>query len=141
MHNKRVGITFGCFDLLHAGHCMMLKEAKQQCDFLIVGLHVDPSIERSTKNKPVQSLYERYIQLEAIKYVDKIIPYQYEKEIIDITKTNNISVRIIGADYINKSFSGKQQCIDNNIEIFYNTRNHDFSTSELRSRIINLETI
>lgn len=131
----KTGITFGAFDLCHAGHVLMFQDCKQHCDYLIVGLQFDPSLERSTKNTPVQSLYERYVQLKAIKYIDEIIPYAYEHEIIQILKSRDIDVRFIGADYIGKDFTGKDICMDRQIDIGFNNRDHDFSTSELRKRI------
>lgn len=134
---KRYGITFGAFDLCHAGHVVMFEECRQYCDYLIVGLHVDPSIERQTKNKPVQSVYERYIQLKAISYIDEIVPYCYEYEIEQMMTTLPICVRFLGEDYRGKVFTGQQYCIDNNIEIIYNSRKHKFSTTELRERVKN----
>lgn len=135
MQKQSIGITFSAFDLLHAGHIAMLKEAKTQCDFLICGLQVDPTMERPEKNKPIQSLIERYIQLSAVKYVDEIIPYCLEEELCNILLTYPIDVRIIGSDYKNKNFTGKGICIDNGIKIFYNSRSHNFSTSGLRKNI------
>lgn len=131
----RIGITFSAFDLLHPGHVLMLEEAKANCDYLIVGLQIDPSIERPEKNKPIQTVYERYTQLRACKYVDEIIPYVYESEIIDILQSRQIDVRFIGEDYVGKNFTGKEVCSSNNIELHYNARAHGFSTSELRKRI------
>jgi len=135
----KTGVTFSTFDLLHAGHISMLREAKSQCDYLICGLHVDPKIERPNKNSPIQSLVERYIQLSAVKYVDEIVPYNLEQDLYDILLTYPIDIRIIGADYKDVDFSGKQLCIDNSIEIYYNSRRHDFSSSGLRKRITNIE--
>jgi glycerol-3-phosphate cytidylyltransferase len=135
----KTGVTFSTFDLLHAGHISMLREAKSQCDYLICGLHVDPKIERPNKNNPIQSLVERYIQLSAVKYVDEIVPYNLEQDLYDILLTYPIDIRIIGADYKDVDFSGKQLCIDNSIEIYYNNRRHDFSSSGLRKRITNIE--
>jgi len=135
----KTGITFSTFDLLHAGHISMLREAKSQCDYLICGLHVDPKIERPNKNSPIQSLVERYIQLSAVKYVDEIVPYNLEQDLHDILLTYPIDIRIIGADYKDVDFSGKRLCIDNSIEIYYNNRRHDFSSSGLRKRITNIE--
>lgn len=137
MQNKRykTGITFSAFDLFHAGHVVMLKEAKQQCDYLIVGLQIDPSFERSTKNKPVQSVFERYVQLCGSLYVDEIIPYATEQEVIDILLTYDINVRFIGEEYINTDFTGKQLCGDCGIDIYYNKRQHSFSSSGLRKKI------
>lgn len=131
----KTGVTFGAFDLCHAGHVLVFQECKQHCDFLIVGLQVDPSSERPQKNKPVQSLYERYIQLHAIKYIDEIVPYQFEHELLEIIQTKPINIRFIGEDYKDKDFTGKQYCIDNGIEIKYNSRKHGFSSSELRRRL------
>lgn len=131
----KVGITFSCFDLFHAGHVAMLKEAKTQCDYLIVGLQTDPTIDRPEKNKPIQTVFERYVQLRACKYIDEIIPYATEKDVEDILLTYQVDVRIIGEDYRQKNFTGKQICIDKGIDIYYNQRQHSFSTSELRQRI------
>jgi glycerol-3-phosphate cytidylyltransferase len=128
----KIGITASTFDLLHAGHVLMLKEAKEVCDYLICALHVDPSLERPTKNRPVQTLYERFVQLEAVKYVDKIIPYQTEDELKNILLTNNINVRIIGEDYAGKPFTGDEL---KDIKIYYNNRKHTYSSTELRKRI------
>ena len=133
IHRKmKIGITASTFDLLHAGHVLMLKEAKEVCDYLICALHVDPSLERPTKNRPVQTLYERFVQLEAVKYVDKIIPYQTEDELKNILLTNNINVRIIGEDYAGKPFTGDEL---KDIKIYYNNRKHTYSSTELRKRI------
>lgn len=132
---SKVGITFGAFDLLHAGHCLMLQEAKAQCDYLIVGLQTDPTIDRPSKNKPVQSLVERYIQLKAISVVDEIIPYQTEAELLEIIKAIAIDVRIIGSDYLDKDFTGKSEADQLGIETYYNRRDHAFSTTDLRLRV------
>ena len=131
----KVGITFSTFDLLHAGHVAMLREAKEQCDYLIVGLQSDPTIDRPEKNKPIQSVFERYVQLEGCKYIDEIIPYETEKDLIDILLTYDINVRFIGEEYRTNEFTGKQLCVDKNIKIYYNKRQHSFSTSGLRKRI------
>ena len=131
------GITFSTFDLLHAGHIAMLKESKSVCDYLVCGLHVDPQIERPQKNKPIQNLVERYIQLNAVKYVDEIIPYCLEDELKDILLTFPINIRIIGSDYKGKNFTGKNICMDKGIEIYYNKRDHRFSSTELRERMKN----
>lgn len=133
--DKVLGVTFSCFDLLHAGHVLMLQECKKHCDYLIVGLQTDPTIDRPTKNKPVQSLYERYVQLAAVKYVDEIVPYQTEQEVLDILQSLPINVRFIGEDYINKDFTGRDLCNDLRIKICFNSRQHGFSTSELRKRL------
>ena len=131
----KIGITFSTFDLLHAGHVLMLKEAKSVCDYLICGLHVDPQVERPNKNKPIQSRVERYIQLSSVKYVDEVIPYNLEKDLHDILLGYPIDVRIIGADYRDVDFSGKDICLTRGIEIYYNDRSHNFSSTELRQRI------
>ena len=130
-----VGITFSSFDLFHSGHVAMLKEARQNCDFLIVGVQTDPTIDRPEKNQPIQSVFERYVQLEGCKYIDQIIPYATEQDLIDVLLTYQICTRFIGEEYRTKEYTGKQLCIDNGIEIYYNKRQHSFSTSELRKRI------
>ena len=130
----KIGFTCSTFDLFHAGHIMMLKEARRQCEHLIVGLQSDPTIDRpDTKNKPVQSMFERFVQLDACKYVDEVIPYSTEKELLDILLSYPISVRIVGEEYEDKEFTGKHLPI----EIYYNKRRHSFSTTELRQRVIN----
>ena len=133
--NKRIGFTCSTFDLLHAGHIVMLKEAKSHCDHLIVGLQTDPTIDRPNKNKPVQSVFERYEQLKATKYVDEIIPYATEKELTDILLSYKIDVRFVGQEYQDVDFTGK----DLGIEIHYNTRRHSFSRTELRQRVASAE--
>jgi len=135
---KMIGITFSAFDLFHSGHVAMLKEAKANCDYLIVGLQTDPTIDRPEKNKPIQSVFERYVQLEGCRYIDQIIPYATEQDVLDILLTYKIDIRFIGEEYKEKDFSGKQICIDNDIDIYYNSRKHSFSTSGLRNRITNL---
>jgi len=127
-----IGFTCSCFDLLHAGHITMLQEAKSICDHLIVGLQVDPSIDRPEKNKPIQSLMERQIQLNAIKYVDEVIIYHTEDELIELLKSLPIDIRIIGFDYIYKNFTGANLEID----IYYNKREHKWSTTRLRKLIL-----
>lgn len=134
------GITFSAFDLLHAGHISMLKEAKEQCDYLICGLQADPTLDRPEKNKPIQSTVERYLQLSAVKYVDEIIPYSLESELCEILLAYPIDVRIIGADYKNVDFTGKDICRELGIKIHFNQRNHDFSTSGLRKKIFQIES-
>lgn len=128
------GITAGAFDLLHAGHVAMLQEAKTVCDHLTVAIQIDPSIDRDYKNKPVQSIVERQIQVKAIKYVDEIIVYNRECELEDILRTLPYDIRIIGEEYRDKDFTGKQICKDRFITVYYNSRGHDFSSSELRVR-------
>ena len=128
-----VGFTCSCFDLLHAGHIIMLKYAKARCDRLIVGLQTDPTIDRpDTKNKPIQSLEERQIQLEAVKYVDEIFTYDTEEDLYKKLLFINPDVRILGSDYIGKSFTGD----DLDIKIYYHDRNHNYSTTNLRKKIV-----
>lgn len=133
----KIGFTCSCFDLFHAGHVMMLKEAKTQCDYLIVGLQTDPTIDRPHKNKPVQSILERYIQLEACKYVDQIVPYATEKDLQDLLTSYPIDVRIIGEEYKNQRFTG----YDLPMAVYFNSRQHSFSSTELRERIANAEVL
>ena len=135
MIGKPVGFTCSTFDLLHAGHILMLAECKQICDYLIVGVQSDPTIDRpGVKNKPVQSIVERYVQLSAVKFVDEIIVYNTEKDLEDMLMFLPISVRIIGEEYKDKDFTGKQICEDRGIKIWFNSRSHLFSSSELRQR-------
>ena len=132
----KVGITFSTFDLLHAGHIAMLREAKSQCDYLIVGLQSDPTIDRpDTKNKPIQTMFERYLQIKSVEYVDEVIPYQTEKDVIDVLQTLPIDVRILGKEYKEKNFTGKDVCNQRGIELYFNTRDHRFSTTDLRKRV------
>mgnify|MGYP001549558133 CR=1 FL=1 len=133
----RVGFTASTFDLCHAGHVMMLREAKTVCDYLIVGLQTDPTIDRPEKNKPVQTLLERYIQLNAIEYVDEIVPYQTEQDLEDILNMFPINVRILGEEYKNGKFTGRTTCTKRGIELYYNKRDHRFSSSDLRERVSN----
>ena len=135
MVGKPVGFTCSTFDLLHAGHILMLAECKQICDYLIVGVQSDPTIDRpGVKNKPVQSIVERYVQLSAVKFVDEIIVYNTEKDLEDMLMFLPIGVRIIGEEYKDKDFTGKQICEDRGIKIWFNSRSHRFSSSELRQR-------
>ena len=136
----KVGITFSAFDLLHAGHIGMLREARANCDYLIVGLQTDPTIDRPTeKNKPVQTLVERYAQLNALKFVDEIVPYQTEEDVIDILELFQIDVRFLGEEYREKEFTGKDVCRKRGIELHFNKRDHRFSTSGLRKRVVAAE--
>tara|TARA_B110001450_G_scaffold20551_1_gene18711 strand:- start:10051 stop:10464 length:414 start_codon:yes stop_codon:yes gene_type:complete len=131
----KVGITFSTFDLLHAGHVKMLEEAKRQCDYLIVGLQLDPSIDRAEKNKPSQSIIERYIQLKGSKYIDEIVPYVSEQDLEDILKSFKIDIRIIGIEYKEKNYTGRDYCLEKKIKIYYNSRDHRFSSSGLRNQV------
>ncbi len=133
---KRVGITFSTFDLLHAGHIAMLSEAKNHCDYLICGLQTDPTIDRpDTKNPPVQSIVERQIQLAACRYVDEVVVYQTEQDLVDLLLILPVDVRILGVEYQDKNFTGREECLRRNIEIIFNSRDHSFSSSSLRKRV------
>ena len=131
----RVGITASTFDLLHAGHIEMLREGKTQCDYLICALQIDPSVDRKEKNKPVQTIVERYTQLEAVKFVDEVIPYLHENDLEDILMMRTINVRILGEEYREKEFTGRDICKARDIELYFNKRDHRFSTSGLRKRV------
>jgi|TARA_B110000305_G_C19343022_1_gene590154 glycerol-3-phosphate cytidylyltransferase len=133
----KVGFTCSAFDLLHAGHVQMLREAKDQCDYLIVGLQVDPSLDRPGKNAPIQTIIERYSQLRAVSYVDEIIPYGTEQDLEDILELYTIHVRILGDEYRDKEFTGRDICRKRDIELFFNNRDHRFSSSDLRDRVSN----
>jgi len=130
-----IGFTCSCFDLFHPGHLFMLEEAKTKCDKLWVGLQVDPSRDRPEKNKPVQSFFERWIQVQANKNVDRIIPYETEADLINILLSFDIDIRIIGDEYKDKNFTGKTECEEKGIEIYYNKRFHSYSSTELRGRL------
>lgn len=130
-----VGFTASTFDLLHAGHIAMLREAKDQCDYLIVALQVNPARDRPEKNPPVQTLVERWTQLQGVKYVDEIIPYETETDLEDILKLFHIDVRIIGEEYKDGKFTGRATCAQRGIEIYFNKREHRFSSSDLRERV------
>jgi glycerol-3-phosphate cytidylyltransferase len=131
----KVGITFSTFDLFNAGHLKILEEAKRQCDYLIVGLQLDPSIDRPEKNEPSQSIVERYIQLKGSKHVDEIVPYASEQDLEDILKSFKIDVRIIGDEYKEKNYTGRDYCEEKGIETYYNSRDHRFSSSVLRNQV------
>ena len=139
---KKIGITFSTFDMLHAGHVAMLSEAKNHCDYLICGLQTDPTIDRpDTKNKPVQSIVERQIQLAACRYVDEVVVYQTEQDLIDLLLILPIDVRVLGVEYEDKEYTGKQECWQRGIECIFNGRDHSFSSSSLRKRVAEAETI
>ena len=133
---KRVGFTASTFDLLHAGHVMMLRESKEQCDYLICGLQIDPAVDRPEKNSPIQSIVERYTQLSAIKYVDEILVYSTESDLKDILELYHIDVRILGEEYKDKDFTGRDVCDRLNIELYFNNRDHRFSSSNLRQSVV-----
>ena len=137
---KKIGITFSTFDMLHAGHIAMLAEAKNHCDYLIAGLQTDPTIDRpDTKNKPVQSIVERQIQLAATRYVDEIVVYQTEQDLIDLLLILPIDVRILGVEYEHKNFTGRDEGSSKGIEHIFNSRDHSFSSSSLRKRVAQAE--
>lgn len=135
-----VGFTASAFDLLHAGHIQMLREAKEQCDYLIVGLQLDPALDRPTKNSPIQTIVERYAQLHAVSYVDEIIPYVSERDLEDILTMYHIDVRILGEEYRDKDFTGKDICRKRGIQLYFNKRDHRFSSSDLRKRVADNES-
>jgi glycerol-3-phosphate cytidylyltransferase len=138
---KKIGITFSTFDMLHAGHIAMLSEAKNHCDYLICGLQTDPTIDRpETKNRPIQSIVERQIQLAACRYVDEVVVYQTEQDLRDLLLILPVDVRILGIEYQDKDFSGRDECYDRGIEIVFNGRDHSFSSSSLRKRVAHAET-
>ncbi len=138
----KIGITFSTFDLLHAGHIAMLSEAKNHCDYLIAGLQTDPTIDRpDTKNPPVQSIVERQIQLSACRFVDEVVVYQTEQDLIDLLLILPVDVRILGVEYQDKEFTGRWECNQRNIEIVFNGRDHSFSSSSLRKRVADAQII
>jgi glycerol-3-phosphate cytidylyltransferase len=139
-NKKIIGITCSTFDLLHAGHIIMLEECKKYCDYLICALQVDPTIDRPEKNKPIQTLVERYIQLESVKHVDEIIPYNTEEELESIFLSLDLDVRIIGEEYKDKDFTAKNICQKRGIRFAYNKRDHNFSSSNLRKLVYEQES-
>jgi glycerol-3-phosphate cytidylyltransferase len=132
----KIGFTASTFDLLHAGHISMLREAKENCDYLICGLQIDPSVDRPTKNSPIQTIVERQVQLSAVKYVDEIIVYRTEQDLEDILEMYHIDIRILGDEYRDKDFTGKDICKKRGIQLYFNKRDHRFSSSELRRQVI-----
>jgi glycerol-3-phosphate cytidylyltransferase len=139
---KRIGIVFSAFDMFHAGHVAMLAEAQNHCDYLIAGLQTDPTIDRpDTKNRPVQSIVERQIQLAACRYVDEVVVYQTEQDLVDLLLILPVDVRILGVEYEHKDFTGRQECHDRGIDIIFNGRDHSFSSSSLRKRVAQAETL
>lgn len=138
----RIGFTCSTFDLLHAGHIAMLSEAKNHCDYLICGLQTDPTIDRpDTKNHPVQSIVERQIQLSACRFVDEIVVYQTEQDLIDLILTLPIDVRILGVEYEDKNFTGRNEGAGRGIQVIFNRRDHSFSSSSLRKRVAESESL
>lgn len=137
--NKRIGITFSAFDLLHAGHIKMLEEARRQCDYLICGLQTDPTIDRPEKNRPVQSVVERYIQLKGCRFVDEIVPYATEQDLEDVLRSFKIDVRVVGDEYADRDFTGRKYCEEKGIELYFNSRDHRFSSSDLRKTVAQKE--
>jgi len=137
----KIGITFSAFDLLHAGHITMLEEAERQCDYLICALQTDPTLDRPEKNRPTQTVVERYIQLKGCKFVDEIVPYATEQDLEDILRSFKIDVRIIGDEYREKNFTGREYCESKGIELYFNTRDHRFSSSGLRKVVAEKEAL
>jgi glycerol-3-phosphate cytidylyltransferase len=136
----KVGFTASAFDLLHAGHIQMLREAKEQCDYLICGLQIDPTMDRKDKNAPIQTVVERYTQLKAVGYVDEIIPYLTECDLGDILSMYHIDIRVLGEEYKEKDFTGKDICKKRGIQLYFNKRDHRFSSSDLRRRVAERES-
>lgn len=134
-YSKKIGFTCGAFDILHTGHALMLKECKDHCDYLIVGVQTDPSIDRPNKNKPVQNYEERVIMVKSIKWVDEVVEYTTEDDLYNLLNTLDIDVRIIGADWKDKKFTGW----DLSLPVEFNTRDHGYSTSSLRERVYKAE--
>jgi len=138
---KKIGITFSTFDMLHAGHIAMLSEAKNHCDYLICGLQTDPTIDRpDTKNHPIQSIVERQIQLAACRYVDEVVVYQTEQDLVDLLLILPVNVRILGVEYQNQNFTGREEGALRGIELVFNGRDHSFSSSSLRKRVVAAES-
>ena len=135
----KIGITFSAFDLLHAGHIKMLEDAKRQCDYLIAALQTDPTLDRPEKNRPTQTVVERYIQLKGCVHVDEIVPYATEQDLEDILRSFKIDVRIIGDEYKDKDFTGRSYCQEKGIALHFNTRDHRFSSSGLRKEVSEME--
>jgi glycerol-3-phosphate cytidylyltransferase len=136
----KIGFNCSSFDLFHAGHVTMLKMEKEMCDYLKVALQVDPTIDRpGIKNKPTQSVYERYVQLQACKYVDEILVYETEEDLLNLIQTQTIHVRFLSEEYKDRDFTGKQYCIDHGIELFFHLRKHKYSSTEIRNRVYLLE--
>ena len=136
----RIGFTASQFDMLHAGHIAMLSEARNHCDYLIAGLQNNASWDRPEKNAPIQSIVERQIQLAATRYVDEIVVYNTEKDLEDILLTLPLDVRILGVEYRDKEFTGRDICVSRDIELIYNKRDHSFSSSSLRKRVVEAES-
>ena len=136
----KIGFNCSSCDLFHAGHVTMMKMEKQLCDYLIVALQVDPTIDRpGVKNKPTQSVYERYVQLQGCKYVDEILVYETEADLLNLIQTQTVHIRFLSEEYKDRDFTGKQYCIDNGIELYFHMRRHQYSSTELRNRVYELE--
>ena len=138
----KIGFNCSSCDLFHAGHVTMMKMEKQLCDYLIVALQVDPTIDRpGVKNKPTQSVYERYVQLQGCRYVDEILVYETEADLLNLIQTQTIDIRFLSEEYKDRDFTGKQYCIDNGIELYFHLRRHQYSSTELRNRGYELEKV
>jgi len=139
-YKMKIGFTASTFDLLHAGHISMLREAKEHCDYLICGLQVDPSVDRANKNSPIQTIVERQVQLSAVKYVDEIVIYRTEQDLEDILEMFHIDIRVLGDEYRDQDFTGKDICKKRGIQLYFNKRDHRFSTSALRKQVVDKQT-
>lgn len=136
----KIGFNCSTFDLFHAGHVSMLKEEKNLCDHLIIAIQVDPTVDRpDTKNKPIMSIYERFVCVSACKYVDEVLVYSTEEDLLNILKTQKIDIRFLGEEYKTKDFTGKTYCIEKGIEIYYHDRKHSYSSTNLRERVYEAE--
>ena len=136
----KIGFNCSSCDLFHAGHVTMMKMEKQLCDYLIVALQVDPTIDRpGVKNKPTQSVYERYVQLQGCKFVDELLVYETEADLLNLIQTQTLHIRFLSEEYKDRDFTGKQYCIDNGIELYFHMRRHQYSSTELRNRVYELE--
>ena len=139
LQGLKIGIVFSQFDILHAGHIAMLSEAKNHCDYLIAGLQNNAQWDRPDKNAPIQSIVERQISLSAVRFVDEIVVYNTEKDLEDILLTLPVDVRILGVEYMERDFTGRAICEKRKIELIFNSRDHSFSSSSLRKRVVESE--
>lgn len=135
----KIGFNCSTLDLMHAGHVTMFQEERRHCDYLIVALQTDPTLDRPHKNRPVQSIYERFVQLTACRYVDEVLVYATEADLMHILQTRHIDIRFLGDEYRDKYFTGRDYCLAQGIELFYHQRHHPFSSTNLRRRVYQAE--